>query len=210
VNPKLYDRLTNASIAMAVFAAILFDHSGRFAWSVGLMGIVSGLAAVGLYFTNQSRSQSSDSAEIGAKNIKTGYRAAGIVVGPAEEFSLAQQRVLEESLRYSKASALASVDLADFVAKKTLHQHLRQHQNRRYIYLTTKVQSPEKRFVDQVVEIVDKLCTTKSSPSLEFVLSSDGSFVIRKTRGTATWSERGDDISARDFLSGKVASEKIQ
>jgi len=56
MNERVYDRLANVFMLVAVGSALLFNSASPWHWVVGAVGVVAGVAAVLLYFTNQSRS----------------------------------------------------------------------------------------------------------------------------------------------------------
>ena len=55
MSERVYDRLANVFMLIAVVSALSFNSIGSWQWVAGGIGVAAGVAAVVLYFTNQSR-----------------------------------------------------------------------------------------------------------------------------------------------------------
>lgn len=209
MDPRVYDRIINTCVLLVVLSALVFERAGRFGWLVGMVAIIAGVATVCVYFVNQSRNRSR---ETGIDDSKTENHDESSdkpnqpTVG--DMLSSAENTATEPHEHFGMPVFLPE-ESSNFVVRTTMHRHLQQR-HYRYVYLAAKVQSPESRFVDHVVEIVDKLCTTKGGRSLEFVLSPDGSFVIRQTRRAPDWSQPAQEASEKEVPHERLASERVQ
>src|ERR1022692_3757387 len=68
MSERRYDRLANVFMLVAIGSALLFDSKSPWHWVVGVLGIAAGVAAVALYFANQSHGPAiPDSKESGEK-----------------------------------------------------------------------------------------------------------------------------------------------
>jgi hypothetical protein len=69
MSEHVYDRLANIFMLVAVGSALLFNSASAWHWVVGAIGVVAGVAAVALYFTNQSRNPEGVVASGTAENV---------------------------------------------------------------------------------------------------------------------------------------------
>jgi len=109
MSERVYDRLANVFMLVAVGSALLFNSASSWHWVVGAFGVVAGAAAVVLYFTNQSRNQGTpDSAEVAEKS-ETAARQAPLTLSEnwtvgvdLEGYALRREYLLEspKALRF--------------------------------------------------------------------------------------------------------------
>jgi len=57
MSDRIYDRLANIFVLVAVASALFFNGESRWHWLTGALGACAGIAAIVLYFTNQSREE---------------------------------------------------------------------------------------------------------------------------------------------------------
>jgi hypothetical protein len=186
MDPKTYEKVTNACILLAVACALLFERVGDLRWLMGTLGIVAGVVAVAFYFINQNSEQNANS-----PNEQT--------LLSAPHPGLQQiARPMQPSLKGPKEFNWAHA------AQKSLYHALLQRQDvkrrgsRHYVWSANLVQTLPRRkvFVEEqrpgfnvreVVEIVRRLCDSDESTSFEFTIARDGSFTIRTTKTPPSW-----------------------
>ncbi len=185
MDPKRYERLTNASILLAVTCALLFERVGSLKWLTGVLAIVAGMVAVVVYFINQNSGHNANASNEQAL-LKIG---PDFVTVPAPTQSNLEET---EHAQFDWASA----------AQKSLYDALLQQREVKirdvyYLWDTNLVQTSPRRkllthdwgqeFVQEVVEIVRRLSASDESPSFEFTIARDGSFTIRSTKTSSSW-----------------------
>jgi len=190
VDPKKYEKVTNACILLAVTCALLFERVGGLRWLMGTLGIVAGVVAVAFYFINQNSEQNANASNDQVL-VKTGSARS----------TIAERTIFEKTnnIQFDWARA----------AQKSLYDALlqqRQDVKRRaasyhYVWSANLVQTLPRRKVlveeqrpsfnvREVVEIVRRLCDSDESTSFEFTIARDGSFTIKNTKTQLPWNVR--------------------
>ena len=161
---RLYDRITGGSVILAVIAALLFEHLGPRSWVAGLLGILAAVAAIVTYFVNQSRMT-----EIGGCP-KDAYSSA-CAPPDIDKSSLVSEQLSHLSMEGATYGILHYSDFADVSSSE--ESVIAIHGEYGRIYRRVAVRSnPSDLFVNRVVEIVDKLCSSETD--LEFILTPEG------------------------------------
>lgn len=133
MNERLYNRLANAFILIAIGSALAFDSAAAWRFAAGAVGIITGLCAIALYFLNQLQSPAERQVE---EKVQDENKSASI---PLPVHSLAWQAGIAADLQeylirdflhhkniraviYRRRDALRYYTTAgDLVAYKTTH-----------------------------------------------------------------------------------------
>jgi hypothetical protein len=181
VSPRLYNRVTNGSVVLAIVSALLFERLGRWGWIAGLLGILAASAAVITYFSNQSR-------------MRDGAQSKGDQ-HPKEDTPNTSEcdliYYLDQSSQLKINEKHADLVLSKVLATDVVYYLARDLYEAKYVgkygvALDCDIAvRPSDLFVDRVVMIVDKLCSQERD--LEFEVTPEGNFLIRQAK-RAQWS----------------------
>ncbi len=165
MKPRTYDFITNMSLLAAVLSALLFERSGNFGWLVGILGIAAGVTAASTYFYNQWKSERTQQTElVAAENDVELDPNADLETQP--DFFLALRTPV---VRYRY----------DLFRARGFWAYQKAEAGPELGFRSIEERVTEGSFLDWVVEIVDRLSTSKDDPKHEFVVSRDGKVTIR-------------------------------
>lgn len=172
MSSRVYNRISNGSLVIAVISALFFERLGRWSWIAGLFGIAAAVAAVVTYFVNQSQvpdDQSCVEADLTLQNSET--------------------EAIEGAAKSSYVSSLVC-ESATYIDVQNLHGSFSFGKEVTYgtaiyigsgsymdINVAPNISDP---FVDHVVEIVDRLCASEND--LEFEVTREGNLLIRQAK----------------------------
>jgi hypothetical protein len=182
MSKQLYDRLTTGSVVVAVVSSLLFERVGQYGALMGVLGILAGAVAAAAYFCNQfqvmsTRKEGSPAHFAGTKHTKVFPPLT--VVGRQ---GWPTPRDINEPTLASPYEILRTLGHGSYgLVFRTTHLRNVGH------WRLTISEKPSDKFADQVVEIVDRLCSMQAHSAFEFVLTRDGNFLIRQKRGAAAW-----------------------
>lgn len=195
MSPRLYNRITTASLVGGVISALLFEHLGHLNWIAGLFGILAGVTAVITYIVNQScvssRACATEDgwAEVAApdkivRDLKTAQPlgvksfamyADAFVACDAIFFQGkgAYETAVSPGIVSSIYASYSDIDVMDFGFRA----------------------EPSDPFVGYVVGIVEKLSTIEND--LEFEVTREGNLLIRQAK-RASWRYVAPDPGVQD------------
>lgn len=162
MSSRLYNYVTNASVFVAIISALLFERAGKLTWVLGSLGIVAGIAAAVAYFCNQFRQEPANGEPSQRNEAKSEVTSSQAAIQT-------QYSALNSELVGTKTGQIGGNYVVDGAVIVSTMFRVRE-------YVETDP------FVDQITQIVNKLCSAENGPSYEFVLRRDGSFVIRESR----------------------------
>lgn len=165
MKPRTYDFITNMSLLAAVLSALLFERSGNFGWLVGILGIAAGVTAASTYFYNQWKSERTQQTEL---------------VAAEKDVELDPNTDLEIQPDFFPALRTPVVRFRyDFPHARRFWADQEAEGGAELGFRPIEERLTEGSFVAWVVEIVDRLSTSKDDPKHEFVVSRDGEITIR-------------------------------
>src|SRR2546428_5615585 len=191
MSSRLYDRITNGSVIVAILSALLFERLGRWGWTAGLLGVLAASAAAITYFCNQSRTQKSGLSKEDAPATKA-PEANALETTPREINALISDAgvdgvyYLDDHLTVCGDMKDVSIKFPNLVISEPPFNYAVKRSgifNNYMIALYGQAAvspSPSDLFAERVVTIVDRLCSQQKD--LEFVLTPDGNFLIRQTK----------------------------
>jgi hypothetical protein len=203
MDSRAYERVTNVCFLVAVLAALLFDRVSSLKWLIGGLGILAGIAASSVYFLNQRRAsllnRSKESVELkGAVSLKP--RAVKLSKVFLTERGI---QLYESDAEKERHDYLWRTRILEYKRNVRLHGYPED--------IRWKAMSPPhepSRFVESVVEIVQRLCGDVDRPSFEFTIATDGSFTIRSLKNPtprasvqSTISEEGIAVKGTEMSS---------
>lgn len=173
-----YRRLTNGAILVAIFAAVMFDRTSS-AKSVFLsLGILSAVAAVMIYFVNQWGTDESKDSNVGFQVFPEDRSMTGEdALGTASMADL----FLNESLKNREplGDTYAALDVwLDNIVLRGLRKNVNWKLSPQNIFSAGLGQT----YADEVVKIVCGVLAAREQDTLEFEVTPNGSFTIRRGR----------------------------
>jgi hypothetical protein len=187
VSSRLYDRITTASVILAIISALLFERLGRWGWVAGVVGILAATAAAVTYFCNQSHTQKS-----GLSKFKEDGPAANAPEANASQTTPQEINAFVSGVdmyldKWSQfACEVKDVKFANLVVTDPPFDHVvksggifKNYMVALYSQLDVTPRASD-LFAERVVEIVDRLCSQQKD--LEFELTPEGSFLIRQIK----------------------------
>jgi len=180
MSSRKYDLITSSSMAAAVLSALLFDRVGRFHWAMGALGVAAGVTAALTYFYNQHCT--STAVVDGRPTGKAVRRPAVFVSLPTIDKQPIKKQIPKllasvptvKIMYYRRTEGLVDItglasELDLWCAQRRLNPKFRVLEAHSKHHASMR-----EEFVDEVVEIVQRL-----APTCEFDLSPAGKLTIR-------------------------------
>jgi hypothetical protein len=178
MSARTYNGIANVAVLAAIASAFAFDHAGSSRWAFGALALVCGGASVFAYFTNQWRSRKG--AEVDGLQHKqfetTSARVATRDVSKTFAAAALENGVLSSGW-HSPAVSVRHLELHPWpIASANGHNWWKAKAT--YLKVWRVEQERRSTFADEVIQIVDGLCSVRADESFEFVIAPDGTFTI--------------------------------
>ena len=182
MSERRYDRLANVFMLVAIGSALLFDSKSPWHWVVGVLGIAAGVAAVALYFANQSHGPAiPDSKESGEKE-HTSPQMQPMTL--SENWAAGLGADLEQYALYAYVREMRESSKAvRFYTHRNLVQHAAKHRHLAYFDMyedpgQQEVSLSPSDIAACAIEIIRNLSSSGDQDRWEFTFGTEGLRIV--------------------------------